>query len=221
MHGPQTGVPIALVSAHVAAPHRYRKYFPHKWLSHVRDNDCRSVLEARSADGKSVTRCVAEQSLANGFRHASLDIAAFVLDAVSVEGMEDFMVTLDERPLSTREEVRVVGFRLLGESGSGTEAVVATEVRGQVSEVAETRGFINTGDIETEMGMCGGPVLRGDDSVKCVGILEGLVPRVSPSKAESELHKRVSGHSVYIGARELGMFVYDVETEHTRALSSA
>lgn len=205
-----------LVSAHVAAPHRYRKYFPQEWLSYVRDTDCRSVLEARSGDGKSVTRCVTVQSLSRGFRHAALDIAAFVLDASALDGIEEFIVTLDERPLNIGMEVTVAGFRLLGESGSGTEAVVATEMRGQVSEIAETRGFIDTGDTETEMGMCGGPILRGDDNIKCVGILEGLIPRASPSQAESEVHKRVGGHSVFIGARELGMFVHDVETEHAR-----
>ncbi len=40
-----------LVSAHVAAPHRFRHYFQQDWLDHVEDKDCRHVLEFRNRDG--------------------------------------------------------------------------------------------------------------------------------------------------------------------------
>eukprot|EP00177_Eucheuma_denticulatum_P002789 GFKZ01005010.1.p1 GENE.GFKZ01005010.1~~GFKZ01005010.1.p1 ORF type:complete len:275 (+),score=29.35 GFKZ01005010.1:187-1011(+) len=222
IRGPQTGIPIALVSAHVAAPHRFRNYFPHDWLSYVRDADCRSVLEARSADGKSVKRCIATQTLSHGFRHASLDVAAFVLDDDDIlkQDAEIKILTLTEAALEKGTEVSIAGFRLLGESGSGTEAVVATEVPGSVSELSPTRGFIDTGSTETEMGMCGGPVVLKQDKDSCAGILEGLVPRRQPGDRESDLHERVGGHSVFLGAKELGMFVHDVETEYARGVAS-
>lgn len=183
------------------------------------DADCRSLLEKRSADGKLITR-VAMRNLSSGFRHGTLDLAAFVLDEHSLDEIKDCLVTIDKRPVSAGLEVMVAGFRLLGDAGSGTEGVVPTETKGRISEVAEMRGFIDTDDIETEMGMCGGPILRGDNCSTCIGILEGLVPHAPPGQAESELHRRVGGHSVFIGAKELGMFVHDVETEHVRATSS-
>lgn len=221
IRGPQTGIPIALVSAHVAAPHRFRNYFPHDWLSHVRDVNCRSVLETRSADGKSVTNCIATQTLSHGFRHASLDVAAFVLDEdILKQDNEIQILTLSEAAFKKGTEVCIAGFRLLGESGSGTEAVVAAEVPGMVSELSPARGFIDTGSTETEMGMCGGPVVLNGDKDSCIGILEGLVPRRQPGDNESELHEKVGGHSVFIGAKELGMFVHDVEAEHTRGVAS-
>lgn len=218
VRGPTTGAVIAVVSAHVAAPHRFPRYFPQEWLQHVRDADCRSVLETRSADGKIVTGSIATQGLSSGFRHASLDVAAFVLDESAMSDGKDMQVlTLDAETVRIGVEVVVGGYRLLGESGSGLEAVVGTETGGEVSELVKSRGFVDTGAVDTEMGMCGGPIVLAEERDTCVGILEGLVPRVQEGqKAEGEMHGRVAGHSVFIGARELGMFLQDVETEHVR-----
>ncbi|KAF6000691.1 hypothetical protein F1559_001391 [Cyanidiococcus yangmingshanensis] len=41
----------AFVSAHVAAPYRFRHYFSQDWLEYVQDADCRHVLEFRKRDG--------------------------------------------------------------------------------------------------------------------------------------------------------------------------
>lgn len=111
----------------------------------------------------------------------------------------------------------MAGHRLIGNSGSGTEAVVSAETPGTVSKSSGSRAFVDTGDVETEMGMCGGPIVIAAERDVCVGVLEGLVPRLQDGeKAESDLHKQVSGHSVLITARELRMFLHDVETEHAR-----
>lgn len=210
---------IAVVSAHVAAPHRFRRYFPQDWLQHVRDSDCRSVLETRSEDGKMVTGSIATLPLRNGFRHASLDVAAFIVDESAVCDHEGTRVLqLQTQDSGSETEVVIAGYRLIGESGSGVESVVGAETIGEVSEVVKSRGFVDTGAVDTEMGMCGGPVVLKGDRGTCVGILEGLVPRIEEGQqADGEMHARVAGHSVFIGARELGMFLHDVETEHARA----
>jgi hypothetical protein len=53
VHGDSEGASFAhaVVSAHVAAPQRFRHYFPQGWLQYVRDIDCRHVLEFRTLDG--------------------------------------------------------------------------------------------------------------------------------------------------------------------------
>lgn len=185
----------------------------------MRDADCRSVLETRSADGKIVTGAIATQPLSNGFRHASLDVAAFVLDESGISnGSETPVLTLDAECGQIGLEVVVAGYRLVGESGSGLEAVVPCEIVGEVSELGKSRGFVDTGAVDTEMGMCGGPVVLSRERGTCVGILEGLVPRIQPGQqAEGEMHGRVAGQSVFIGAGELDMFLEDVETEHARS----
>lgn len=207
-----------MVSAHVAAPHRFPRYFPQEWLQHVRDSDCRSVLETRSEDGKIVTGSIGTLALSTGFRHASLDVAAFIVDESAVCDREDTQVLeLQTEGGGIGTEVMISGYRLVGESGSGVEAVVGAETNGEVSEVVKSRGFVDTGAVDTEMGMCGGPVVLDRARGMCVGILEGLVPRVEEGQgADGEMHARVAGHSVFIGARELGMFLHDVETEHAR-----
>jgi len=212
---------MALVSAHVAAPHRFPSYFPQEWLQHVRDVDCRSVLERRNEDGKVVTKSISTQPLANGYKHSALDVAAFVLDEASLEeSIRKYPVLLledDDDGIDPGMEVVIAGHRLIGESGSGTEAVLHVETSGEVSEVGKSRGFVDTGAIDTEMGMCGGPVVLARDPAVCVGLLEGLVPRIRDGQqAEGEMHERVAGHSVFITARELRMFLHDVETEHLK-----
>lgn len=218
VRGPTSGVLMALVSAHVAAPHRFKKYFPQDWLGFVRDEHCRTLLETRSADGVAVTGRVISQELQSGYRHSGLDVAAFVLGDAGDAGVT--VLELDERGLddgSAGTAVVISGHRLVGQSGSGNEAVVPTEVTGAVSEVDRSRGFVNTGAVDTEMGMCGGPVVRAAERGVCMGLLEGLVPRVGEGEsAESEVHERIGGHSLFITARELRMFVADVETDYEK-----
>lgn len=210
VHGPTTGVPIAVVSAHVAAPHRFPSYFPQEWLEHVTDADCRSILEVHDGDKSSKST---NHALAAGFRHAKLDVAAFLLDEEAQDRLADTQVlTMGEDPV-TDAEVCVHGFRLIGESGSGSEGLVSANLNGKVKDVKGSRGFIDTGDVESEMGMCGGPIVQNG---KCVGLLEGLVPRRTDGEKVSEVHARLGGCSVYIGAHELGMFLHDVESETAR-----
>lgn len=202
----------------MAAPHRFPRYFPHEWLTHLRDADCRTLLETRSSDGKIVTGSIATQPLSSGYRHASLDVAAFVLNEADIpKDAKAAVLQLADGDDEVRlgMEVVVAGHRLIGESGSGTEAVLNAETPGEISEVSGSRAFVDTGEVETEMGMCGGPVTLSANRNVCVGVLEGLVPRLrGGEEAQSELHRRISGHSVVITARELRMFLHDVETEH-------
>ncbi|CAN8068941.1 unnamed protein product [Agarophyton chilense] len=221
--GPNTGALIALTSAHVAAPHRYENYFPQEWLRHVRDANCRSLIETRSENGKDVKSTISSLSLASGFRHSALDVAAFVLDEQSealVKSSDISILEIDNIEPKIGVEVKIGGFRLLGESGSGTEAVIEANMDGKVSEIVKSRVFVNTGGVESEMGMCGGPVVLRDSPEKCFGILEGLVPRIEEGQEAGEVHRRVAGHSVFITARELQMFLHDVETEINRAGST-
>lgn len=220
---PISGAVLALVSAHVAAPHRFPNFYPHEWLRHVRDKDCRTVFETRSTDGKQVVSHVMVQPLVGGFRHASLDVAAFLLDeTVLTENANIPVLQLPppDMPVSVRDSVTIAGFRLSGESGSGTEAVIATELPGTVSEVWPSRVFVDTGDVETEMGMCGGPMVMKEDRSTCVGILEGLVPRVTHDLHHGDKHKRLQGKSVLVHANELRKFLHDVETEVAKVSAS-
>jgi hypothetical protein len=72
-----------------------------------------------------------------------------------------------------------------------------------------------------EIGMCGGPVL--DEAGKCVGVIEGVVPR--PAAAAAEPHERrpagetpqersarlLGGCAVFIGAEEVAKLVAAAE----------
>eukprot|EP00178_Gracilaria_changii_P026149 TRINITY_DN803_c0_g1_i1.p1 TRINITY_DN803_c0_g1~~TRINITY_DN803_c0_g1_i1.p1 ORF type:complete len:135 (-),score=17.03 TRINITY_DN803_c0_g1_i1:743-1147(-) len=124
---------------------------------------------------------------------------------------------IDDAEPEVGTEVTIGGFRLLGESGSGTEAVMEAPLDGKVSEIVHSRMFVNTGDTVSEMGMCGGPVVLKDSPNICLGILEGLVPQVEEGQDAGEMHRRVAGHSVIITARELQMFLHDIETEVGRS----
>lgn len=215
---------IALVSAHVAAPHRFRTYFPQGWLQHVRDSDCRSLLETRSQDGKQVNSTIMTQPLVQGFRHASLDVAAFLLkntEDTQHEQIPILNLPPENHTIKDGDAVTISGFRLIGESGSGTEAVIPSEIQGVVSETWNSRVFVDTADILTEMGMCGGPAVSCHDRTLCIGILEGLVPEVSSDNAEDDdTHKRLQNKSVLVGAKELRMFLHDVETEAAKLNAS-
>lgn len=214
---------IALFSAHVAAPHRYVNYFPQEWLQHVEDANCRSLIEKRSRDGSEVESVISDVPLVAGFRHSALDVAAVVLPIEKEKLVTDSKMAVlrlrESDELHAGEDVNIGGYRLVGESGSGTEAVIEVKLEGQISELIQRRAFVNTGMEDSEMGMCGGPVVTKKDKQVCVGILEGLVPRIKEGQEAEETHRRVEGHSVIITARELHKFLHDVETETARNAS--
>lgn len=177
------------------------------------------MLETRSKDGKDVTSTISELPLRTGFRHSALDVAAFVLGEKEEEMIKKSgirVLKLHDAGPQAGQKVAIGGYRLIGESGSGTEAVIETKLDGAVSEVVQSRVFVNTGNVDSEMGMCGGPVILQDNDTSCCGILEGLVPRIEEGAEVQEMHRRVAGHSVYITARELQMFLHDIETEVAR-----
>lgn len=51
------------------------------------------------------------------------------------------------------------------------------------------------------MGMCGGPVLRGDG--KCLGMLEGIVPDHPEPDTLPASHRRVLNHAAFIPSDEI------------------
>lgn len=191
-------------------------------MEYVRDLDCHSIWEGRSQDGSSITCRISTQPLISGFRHASLDVAAFPLADDELNCQKDIPI-LELSPEDTtpalRDQVTIAGFRLAGQSGSGTEAVIRTEINGTVSEVRKSRIFVDTGHLDTEMGMCGGPVVMMHNRLQCVGLLEGLVPRVTSGFQYGETHKRLQGKSVLVRSNELRKLVHDVETEIDNAKS--
>jgi hypothetical protein len=217
--GPETGATIALSSAHVAAPHSYRRYFPADWLTFVRDAHVRCELDLRSTDGRTRLHTLPPQPLVEAFRHASLDVAAAVVSPPGAPPPPGFSVlALAEGDVAdpVGAAVAIHGHEADGDGGGdGGGSVRPVAVRGTVSLVdGPSRGFVATGDAETVMGMCGGPVV-GADGV--VGLLEGLVPRLREGEvAAGEQHRRVAGQSVYVSAAELRLFVADVEKEWIR-----
>lgn len=187
----------------------------------MRDSDCRSLLETRTADGCEVSNHISTQPLVQGFRHSSLDVAAFALNSSQVDminALDEVTILnlppVDQSPASA-EDLTIAGFRLVGESGSGTEAVVSSEVGGRVAEVWNSRVFVDTGESLTEMGMCGGPAVMTNNRNICVGILEGLVPEFDDESSDqaNETHKRLQNKSVLVGTEELRSFLRDVEAE--------
>lgn len=182
------------------------------------------MLEIRSENGKKVNRVIDTQPLSSGFRHATLDVACFIIDEETMDRKVDGQILTLEMEKDDKsideivgKDVVIAGYRLKGDSGSGVEAVIHTKMEGQVSRTSKSRGFINTGIVASEMGMCGGPIVLKGESEKCIGLLEGLVPKLEEGEeAQNEMHKLVAGQSVFVSARELSMFVQDVETEYVK-----
>jgi hypothetical protein len=216
VEGPRTGAKIALCSAHVSAPHRFRRYFPEDWLSFVRDEHVRCLLEARSVDGRDVISSEPSVPLTETFRHGGLDLAAFVVRTSTTDKDFPTIAVATGTVDCVGSDVSVHGHTLAGDAGSGDEAVTPHLVRGRIALIdGESRGFLDTCDEETVMGMCGGPVL--DSAGECIGLLEGLVPHLGANdKPLSSYHAKIGGCSVYIRARELLPFIADVETEWER-----
>lgn len=166
------------------------------------------------------------QPLIRGFRHASLDVAAFVLDQQVIDLKDVPVLTLHhDKELSEGNAVVIDGFALSdGASGSGTERMVPTQLDGLVSNIRTSRVFVDTGEQLSEMGMCGGPAVLADDHSACVGLLEGLVPALDEVQdtgdasssdgsdvQQNELHKQLENKSVLVSAQELYKFVCDIE----------
>lgn len=168
------------------------------------------------------------QPLIRGFRHASLDVAAFILDPQVIDLNDVPVLTLHhDKELTEGGAVVIDGFALSdGASGSGTERMVPTQLNGLVSNIRTSRVFVDTGEQLSEMGMCGGPAVLADDHSACVGLLEGLVPALDEVQdtstddasssdgsavEQNELHKQLENKSVLVSAQELYKFVCDIE----------
>lgn len=201
---------IALVSAHVAAPHRYRRYFPAEWLSFVRDEHVQCSLEGTSDRAVSLSAHLKEIALVESFRHPSLDVAAHVIGdpgTVERQGLQLLSLAPGDAAEAVNENVVIYGHCLEGLAGTESEVVKPMSLQGRVSTVdGESRGFVDTSGTETVMGMCGGPILN--DQRQVIGLLEGLVPKES---AMSALHEKVAGHSAYVTSISLRLFVREVE----------
>lgn len=192
---------FALVSGHVAAPHRWRRLFGNvEFLGAVRDAHCETRLHTRKADGD-VDKHIESAALQAGFAHSALDVAAFALRDVP------YTLKLRGAPLENGEELCVAGHVLHGVDGA--DGVVPTTVHGRYVTRDGARGFAQT-DSPCELGMCGGPVI--DRHGECVGILEGVVPRVAENAVpNSDMHAKIAGCAAFIGAQELRLFLLDVE----------
>lgn len=211
--GPSTGVIISLVSAHVAAPHRYRRYFPAEWLSFVRDEHVQCHLEVRSESGDVEIPSLVKIPLVASYRHSSLDVAAMIVGdatAAALQGLHVLSLSTAGPEQAVGESVIIHGHCLDGRAGSESELVRPVHVGGRVSLIdGESRGFVDTSGVETVMGMCGGPVLNMHGDV--VGLLEGLVPSFKESSALSPVHKGIMGHSAFVTSKSLRLFVAEVE----------
>ena len=193
-------LPIAVTSAHVAAPHSYPQYFKQDWLKHVTDHDCLTHLQAHSTQENVVTI-----PLTHGFRHTTLDVAAFHL---TPDETPDNVTSLTLDAVSKGDDVVMHGYRLMGEAGSGKEVVVPASLEGTVEEIDGDRLFVDTGKDYSEMGMCGGPLVKNG---KCVGVLEGLIPPLKEGE-DGGSFKHLRGYSVFIGGEELDQFVQQVNS---------
>lgn len=184
----------------------------------------RCALEVRSASGKLVENALPPAPLVSTFRHATLDVAAAVVggpDDALPAGFSCTRLVEGEAGDCAGMDVSIVGHEVdSGDEGGGSVRPFA--VGGHVSLVdGESRGFVDTGEVDTVMGMCGGPVVGcGEGGGAVVGMLEGLVPRLGGAdggEATSEQHRKVAGQSVFVTANELRLFVADVEKEWLRA----
>jgi Trypsin-like peptidase domain len=167
-------------------------------------------------DGLDVISSEPTVPLTETFRHGGLDLAAFVIRTSTIDRDFPTIPVATEATDCDGSDVSVHGHTLAGDAGSGVEAVIPHWVRGRIALTdGESRGFLDTGDEETVMGMCGGPVMNS--SGECIGLLEGLVPHLGVNdKLLSSFHAKIGGCSVYIRARELLPFIADVETEWER-----
>lgn len=157
------------------------------------------------------------QPLTAGFRHTSLDIAAFLPQIDSAESnLTTVSLTLlaNDVKFKIGDCVTIAGFSSESGNGVGSRKGTPTCVKGMISELRPSRAFIDTGVVYPEMGMCGGPVVLSNDRSVCIGMLEGLVPlNELENSNEGHPHMGLQGRSVVILATELRNFLLDIEEE--------
>ncbi|GAB0489759.1 hypothetical protein MMPV_000984 [Pyropia vietnamensis] len=200
---------VAVAAAHVAAPHRFRSYYPQAWMDHLSDGVVTHTLAAfpvsaggadgaaAGAAGRGYGRSTHAASLAAGdvrveaaaaFRHVSLDLAAFVLDADQVAALTRSVAVLPLGVAAKGDRVVAVGGAMADPAtvrasvdgttdagdgdgdGSGGDGDGGSEdgsiplqlprgVPGTVARIDPGRSLVRTATGMTVLGMCGGPVL--------------------------------------------------------------
>lgn len=200
---------VAVAAAHVAAPHRFRSYYPQAWMDHLSDGVITHTLAAfpaspggavgaaAGAAGRGYGRSTHAASLAAGdvrveaaaaFRHVSLDVAAFLLDADQVATLTRSVAVLPLGVAATGDRIVAVGGAMadpavvrssmdgatdagdwdddgsIGDGdGGGQDGSIPPQlprgVPGTVARVDPGRSLVRTAAGMTVLGMCGGPVL--------------------------------------------------------------
>lgn len=192
-----------MAAAHVAAPHRFRSYYPQEWMDHLSDGAVTHTLAAFPASGAGgegggggYGRSTHAASLAAGgvrveaaaaFRHVSLDLAAFVLDAAQVDALTRSVAVLPLGVAASGDRVVAVGGAMAdpadapavddgttdggngdGDGGGGDGGIppqLPRAVAGVVARVHPGRSLVRTAAGMTVLGMCGGPVLAAGGGV--------------------------------------------------------
>ncbi|KAJ8904650.1 hypothetical protein NDN08_001168 [Rhodosorus marinus] len=191
---------VALFSAHVSAPFKWRKYFPEQeWLDHVEDRHCENRIALSQGQ---VLRVPQEEIV----QVPQLDAAAYQLPTEDEKVVLNHGVKVLTLEDSVADEVFVCGYELIGgDCGSTTEDVTPTALRGAVVDTVGPRIFVRTEDGNTEFGMCGGPTVKGENHEKCIGLLEGRVPD-PPAEAGRVPHGR-AGQSALIPSSVLSKLI--------------
>jgi len=188
----------ALFSAHVAFPHRWRRYFTEEWLDYVRDEHCKHRLDMSGG----VRLEIRAGEIIADEKH---DAAAAMMSRRNLELIEKLNMNILEFDDDIRDEVYLTGYRLQGECGSGEEGMSEAQLEGKLAEEDELRLYLDTGDELSEFGMCGGPAVDKAGE-KCFGLLEG---RVENSTVRGRgLHVR-AGQSALVPAAVLRNLLED------------
>lgn len=242
---PRSGVanrPAVLTCQHVACPWLFPNYFADKWdwLQHVSEEFVRHSLQLlEPSDGRVAPRVLLELPLARRvWIHGSRDVAMLALNDELVmhspeaekmlhvlellgsdcqQGDELLFSGHQQFPDQLPDEKDADILRAIQEIGQFPK-----QVAGQfVGKSSRGQAFARSDEV-LEEGMCGGAVL--DPQGNCVGLIEGVVPPVSPapvipssasaSEAEAmratwKMQKALENHVAFIPGTELVEFVND------------
>jgi len=207
---------------HVAAPFRFRHYYQQEWLDFVKDEHCYNQLDffPAAGDEKSSDDLAAfslRVAMKDIYLHPHLDLVIMhIPNRAQIEHTLYTQLGIHIRPLELKsvisleqDQLKLLGHSLHGgHAGSGEEKVLPEHRDGSVSHISASRIFVKT-ESPSVMGMCGGPAVGMDESMKCVGMLEGIVAGYK-RKDDLSTSENLMDHSVLIPSEAISDFVKQV-----------
>jgi len=214
-----------VASSHVLAPYLWSDYYPHDWLTVLKQEHCRFQLDVLDGPGNSLARFALQGHPYHHPEGRDVALVHFQDEKTTLPILKDLGVQVlhmrdaQESQFEKGEDILFDGYAVIEEEEEkeneekksdedDARTFFPLQEAGKLAFRKDDRFFATTEQPLPE-GMCGAPAVDSDG--KCCGVVEGIVPVTHENKA-------LAGSAAFMPSYVLEAFVEYVERQMLQEL---